>query len=124
MGGRMAENDTGDSAEAVRIEIMFKEYASFIKVYMPNITNGGLFIRTDNPLPLDAPVKLRMRLPEDTQDLEVDGRVVWTFVKGSKKAFLPKGMGIQFVNMRPEYAQKIKKIVDRFRNEIDRSSIM
>ena len=120
----MAENKKGDSAEPVRIEIMFKEYGSFIKVYMPNITNGGLFIRTDNPLPLDAPVLLRMRLPEETEEIEVDGRVVWAFVKGSKKAFLPKGMGIQFVNMPAEHSQKIKKIVDRFRNEIDRASIM
>jgi len=120
----MAEDKTDDTADAVRIEIMFKEYASFIKVYMPNVTNGGLFIRTDNPLPLDTPIQLRMRLPEETEDIEVDGRVVWTFVKGSKKAFLPKGMGIQFVNMRPEYSHKIKTIVDRFRKEIDRSSIM
>ena len=120
----MADNKTGDMVEPVRIEILFKEYVSFIRVYMPNITNGGLFIRTDNPLPLDSPVLLRMRLPEETEDIEVDGRVVWSFIKGSKKAFLPKGMGIQFVNMPPEYAQKIKRIADKFRNEIERSSIM
>ena len=40
----MAENKTGDAAEPVRIEIMFKEYGSFIKVYIPNITNGELFL--------------------------------------------------------------------------------
>jgi type IV pilus assembly protein PilZ len=120
----MAENKTGNMGEPVRIEILFKEYGSFIRVYMPNIVNGGLFIRTDNPLPLDSPVLLRMRLPEETADIEVNGRVVWSFNKGSKKAFLPKGMGIQFVNMPAEYAQKIKKIADRFRSEIERSSIM
>jgi uncharacterized protein (TIGR02266 family) len=120
-GGRMA---AGATAEPVRIEIMFKEFSSFIKVYMPNIVNGGLFIRTDNPLPLDSPVLLRMRLPEETEDIEVQGRVVWSFVKGSKKAFLPKGMGIQFVHMREEQAGKLKKIVARFKNEIARSAIM
>ena len=120
----MTEKKTGGMSEPVRIDILFKEYGSFIRVYMPNIVNGGLFIRTDNPLPLDSPVLLRMRLPEETEDIEVDGRVVWSFIKGSKKAFLPKGMGIQFVNMPAEYAQKIKKIVARFRSEIDRSSIM
>ena len=112
------------SAEPVRIEIMFKEFNSFIKVYMPNIINGGLFIRTDNPLPLDSPVLLRMRLPEETEDIEVRGRVVWSFVKGNKKAFLPKGMGIQFVNMSEQNAGKIKKIVARFKNEIARFAIM
>lgn len=120
----MAENKKGDSAEPVRIEIMFKEYGSFIKVYMPSITNGGLFIRTDNPLPLDSPVLLRMRLPEETEDIEVDGRVIWSFAKGSKKVFPPKGMGIQFVNMSDEHSRKIKKIADRFRNEIERAAIM
>ena len=120
----MAENKTGDMGEPVRIEILFKEYGSFIRVYMPNIVNGGLFVRTDNPLPLDAPVLLCMRLPEETEYIEIDGRVVWSFIKGSKKALLPKGMGIQFVNMPAEYARKIKKITDRFRSEIERSSIM
>jgi uncharacterized protein (TIGR02266 family) len=120
----MADNQIGPGAEPVRIEIMFKEYGSFIKVYIPNITNGGVFIRTDNPLPIDAPVRLRMRLPEEANDIEIDGRVVWSFARSNKKALLPKGMGIQFVNMLPEYAEKIRKIADRFRTEIERSSIL
>ncbi len=118
----MAKNKAG--AGPVRIEIMFKEFSSFIKVYMPNIVNGGLFIRTDNPLPIDSNVLLRMRLPEEDEAMEVSGRVVWSFIKGNKKAFLPKGMGVQFVDMLPEHADKIKKIVKRFKNEIERSSIM
>jgi len=120
----MAENRPGGAREPIRIEIMFKEYGSFIKVYMLNISNGGLFIRTENPLPLETPVKLRMRLPEETEPLEVEGRVVWNFSKGSKKSFLPKGMGIQFVNMRTEHADKLKAIVDRYKKEIERFSIM
>ena len=114
----------GDPGEPIRIEIIFKEYASFIKVYMPNIVNGGLFIRTDNPLPLETHVLLRMRLPEEATDMEVRGVVVWSFVKGGKKASLPRGMGIQFIDMRPEHADKIKKIVMQFKNEIARSAIM
>ncbi len=116
--------DKTDAAAPVRIEIMFKEFGSFIKVYMSNIVNGGLFIRTENPLPIDAPVLLRMRLPEEQEAIEVSGRVVWSFVRGSKKAFLPKGMGIQFVDMAPQHADKIKRIVQQFKSEIERSSIM
>jgi uncharacterized protein (TIGR02266 family) len=114
----------GEFLEPIRIEIMFKEYSSFTKVYMPNIVNGGLFIRTDTPLPLEAPVLLRMRLPEDPEHIEVIGRVVWSFIKGSKKTFLPKGMGIQFVDMSSEAADKIRAVVERFKNEIARSAIM
>jgi len=120
----MSADKGAPMAAPVRIEIMFKEFGSFIKVYMPNIVNGGLFIRTDNPLPIDSPVLLRMQLPEEDEAIEVSGRVVWSFVKGSKKAFLPKGMGIQFVDMPADHADKIKKIVQRFKNEIARSSIM
>lgn len=120
----MATDKAATGAGPVRIEIMFKEFSSFIKVYMPNIVNGGLFIRTDNPLPIDSAVLLRMRLPEETESMEVNGRVVWSFIKGSKKALLPRGMGVQFVNMLPEHADKIKNIVQRFKAEISRSSIM
>jgi uncharacterized protein (TIGR02266 family) len=110
--------------DPIRIEIMFKEYGSFIKVYMLNITNGGIFIRTDNPLPLDTPVLLRMLLPDETEALEIEGKVIWDFSKASKKSFLPKGMGIQFVNMSSAAAKKIKAVVDRFYNEIERFSIV
>jgi len=106
----------------VKIEIMFKEFGSFIRVYMLNVSNGGLFIKTENPLPLDSPVHLKMKLPGEANTMEVEGRVVWNNPKGRKNSF-PKGMGIQFVKMLPEYAEKMQGFVEKYRKEIENHSI-
>jgi type IV pilus assembly protein PilZ len=78
----------------------------FIKSHTLNISNGGLFLKTDNPLPIDSVVTLRMRLPGETEPMEIQGCVVWSNPKGNNNAF-PSGMGIQFIGMNSEHRIKI-----------------
>ena len=104
-----------------KIEIMFKEIGGFIKAYMLNVSNGGLFVKADDPLPLDSPVNLKLTLPGESEEMQIQGRVVWNNPKGRKDSF-PKGMGIQFVEIKPEHAEKINEFVKRYHKEIkDRS---
>lgn len=102
---------------------MFKEFGAFIKVYMLNVTNGGLFIKTDTPLPLDAPVILNLKLPGETDIMEIEGKVIWINPKGRKNSF-PKGMGIQFIKMSDENKEKIESFVNKFQKEIQNHSLL
>ncbi|MFC1591616.1 TIGR02266 family protein [Thermodesulfobacteriota bacterium] len=104
------------------IEIMFKEKGSFIKAYMINVSNGGVFIKTENPLPLEAPVHLKMNLPGENEYMDIRGMVVWSNPKGTNNAF-PNGMGIQFVTVQPDDKAKIQEFVDENKSEIKRKSI-
>ncbi len=118
------EDDRRKSKRAVtKIEILFKELASFIKVYMLDVSNGGVFIKTDTPLPLDTPVFLRLKLPGDDEYLEIQGRVVWNNPTRRKNSF-PRGMGIQFIEMSDQHAERIKSFVERFRGEIESTSLI
>ncbi len=105
------------------IEIIFKEPKSFIRAYMLNVSNGGLFIKTEDPLPLDSFVVLKVKIPTDPGDMEIKGRVVWTNPRGRKNSFL-KGMGIQFVSLKPADKEKIDAFVEKHFEEIKADSLI
>jgi type IV pilus assembly protein PilZ len=64
-----------------------------------NISKGGLFIRSDKPLPLNAEISLVLRLPGTDRSLFATGRVIWN---GDVEKGIPQivpGSGIRFVGM-------------------------
>jgi uncharacterized protein (TIGR02266 family) len=67
-----------------------------------NIGRGGVAIRSTSPLPRGAEVRLRLRLPSTSQEVEADARVVWSSAG--------QGMGLQFSRVSPEH----QAIIDRF----------
>ena len=71
----------------------------FVSNHVCNISHGGLFIRSDRPLPLQAQVSLVLRLPETGVSIRATGRVVWNYdvPKGSSR--IVSGSGIRFVDM-------------------------
>jgi type IV pilus assembly protein PilZ len=106
---------------ATNIEIKFREKGSFVRSYMLNVNNGGLFLKTDKPLAIDAEVTMHIRLPDDLEIMTIEGRVVWT---NAKSKVFPAGMGIQFTKLLPEHQEKIKAYVDVNRKEIKSLSMM
>ena len=98
----MVENNRTNQRVEKNIEILFGEAGAFIKSHTLNVSNGGLFLKTENPLPIDSIVTLRMRLPGETEPLEIQGCVVWSNPKGKNNDF-PSGMGIQFITMNSEH---------------------
>jgi type IV pilus assembly protein PilZ len=71
----------------------------FVSNHVCNISRGGIFIRSDKPLPLQAEVSLVLRLPEAGVSIRAIGRVVWNYdvPKGSSR--IVTGSGIRFVDM-------------------------
>jgi type IV pilus assembly protein PilZ len=92
------------------LEIAFRTSGVNRYSYMLNISSGGLFIKTDQPLSIDVELEMSIQLPDDPEIMDIAGRVVWT--KPESHAF-PAGMGIQFVNMPKEYRQKIQSFVEK-----------
>jgi type IV pilus assembly protein PilZ len=71
----------------------------FISNHVSNISKGGLFIRSEQPLPLNSEVALVLRLPETGDCIRATGRVVWNYdmLKGTSR--IVPGSGIRFVDM-------------------------
>lgn len=116
------ESDKRESPRiATNIEVRFREKSSFVRSFMLNVNKGGLFLRTDRPLPIDADVVMHVRLPDDEEVMTIEGRVVWI---NTKSKVFPAGMGIQFTGITAEHRDKINAFVDANRVEIQKASVL
>jgi uncharacterized protein (TIGR02266 family) len=79
-----------------------------------NICRNGFFMKTETILPVDTELKLRIRLPEDIELLDITGRVVWAKQASS---VAPAGMGIEFVQQSAEAMNIIAHFVDARRQD-------
>lgn len=65
--------------------------------YIVNMSTGGMFIESSNPLPVDTLLQVELMLPGKTP-ITCKARVAWTNGPHSlKKHSLPYGMGLQFL---------------------------
>jgi uncharacterized protein (TIGR02266 family) len=72
----------------------------FVSNRIMNLSRGGLFMRTERPLPLHSDVALTLLLPHAR--IEALGRVVWNYDMARGSMQLVSGSGIRFVDMAPE----------------------
>ena len=107
----------------VKIEIEFKHTIDFVSSYMLNISKGGLFIKTDEALPLNTIIFLRFTMPGDTMPIETEGKVVWCNTNIAK-GYFPRGMGIKFLKLNSDDAEKIKLFVDEHLAQIQSRSFL
>lgn len=63
--------------------------------YMPFITDGGLFIPTDQYFSLNEKVIIELQLPGKKDSMKIEGKVIWITPKNALHHVLP-GIGIQF----------------------------
>ena len=112
---KMGSQDQGlksdENSQLTKIEILFKDVTSFLKSYIVHVRQGGLFVKTENPLPLDSRVFLRITLPEQSTVIEAEGRVVLTNPYGGETCF-PRGMGIKFEKINSKDVDRIAVLTE------------
>lgn len=115
----MAPGDTSPSQKSstgvvtkTKIEILFRDIPTFLKSYMLRLSHGGLFIKTDNPLPLDTPVLLKITVPDNSQPIEAEGIVVLSN-PNAEKGYFPQGMGVKFSKINPEDEDRIITLTEK-----------
>ncbi len=80
--------------------------------YSVNISTGGVFLETDQPLPVDTPLSLEFTLPNLTSPVCCQGRVAWVNAAvEAKKPQLPTGMGVQFLDLSLEIMYAIREFI-------------
>lgn len=109
---RPSEEEVGAKEERViaNIRISFKKASDFFKAYTANIGSGGLFIRTTKNLPEGSLLNLEFNLPNSDQVIHTKGKVAWARSKDTSDEKTPPGMGIEFVDMKPDD----KKLLDKY----------
>jgi uncharacterized protein (TIGR02266 family) len=71
----------------------------FFSNHVCNISKGGLFIRSESPLPLNAEVILVLCLSESNECIRATGRVAWNYDIEKRTSQIVPGSGIHIVNM-------------------------
>jgi uncharacterized protein (TIGR02266 family) len=85
----------------------------FISNHVSNISRGGLFIRSDKPLPLQAEVSLVFRLPDAGLSIHAKGRVIWNYDVPKGTSQIVPGSGIRFIDMSPADRAALEAYIDR-----------
>jgi uncharacterized protein (TIGR02266 family) len=85
-----------------------------------DLSTGGLYVKTDYPLPADESLTLRFTLPDQHRMVTCKARVAWVNPKKNpRKPELPPGMGIQFVELSLEDMKSIRRFLEH--NELEPS---
>ena len=96
----------------VVVRVSYSTVDSLFSDFTRNINEGGMFIETDNPVPLDTVVNVQFQLPGRHDPIRASGRVVR--VGGDLGE--PNGMAIEFEELDPEACQRINELVRKLRS--------
>ena len=85
----------------------------FLEGYTFDLSLGGVFVKTENPLSLGEIITLQISLPDEADAFEVMGEVAWinkkeTVTFGKK---MPSGMGVKFIKPSKELIDGIISIL-------------
>ncbi len=82
----------------------------------PDLGNGGVFIRTPNPLELGEEFVLKLHMAEGETPIEVTCRVIWTNKYGKESRHLRRGMGVKFLDLSPQLRNRVESYIQSHRD--------
>jgi uncharacterized protein (TIGR02266 family) len=83
--------------------------------YVTNLSDGGVFLATEDPIPVGDRLTLRINLPWQIGQITVEAEVVWgNFDSRESAPEHPLGVGLSFVEPSSSAREKIETFVRRF----------
>jgi uncharacterized protein (TIGR02266 family) len=97
--------------------VAYRTVDGFITDWAVNISRGGIFINTRNPLAVGAVVRLIVSLPDAAFPFDLTGRVIRTHAYDPDSDEMA-GMGIEFMDVDEEKRARLERFVERLRKEL------
>jgi len=82
--------------------------AGLVRSFSEDMSIGGMFIRTSNPLMIGDTFSLVLNLPERDLQMEIDCEVSWVRSEDYASESKPAGMGVKFIEMSDENQKLLK----------------
>ena len=95
---------------ATSISVDYASGETFLFSYITNISEMGIFIRSDTPMPVGTRLRLRFAL-ENGDSLELGGEVVWINPLRVVGENLNPGMGVRFTSLTPDARERVVSLV-------------
>src|SRR3954447_26366728 len=110
----MAEPIDKDTRGPVNLRIKFRSESlqQFIERYGVDVSRGGVFIRTREPLPVGTRLKLDFQLVDTAPLFQGEGTVVWIREHDASRAGVTPGMGVRFDRLTPESQTTLDTILE------------
>ena len=109
--------DTHEHRRKARIpktlRVTYSTRSGNVGVVISNLSVGGLFIKTNDPLSKGEKTDLVISLPDRKKKLEVSGEVIWASKEErvTPEGKLPPGMGVKFLNSSNEDIERIISVL-------------
>ena len=114
---RTIENQRRSSRLHHELPVAYRSVGSFLTDWATNISQGGLFINTRNPLPVGTLVKILIQLPMAAFPVDLSGRVTRVAEYDNQANVVP-GMGIEFTDIDAAKKEQIEAFVQKLRHEL------
>lgn len=100
-----------DMRTPITLKIKFKSsnLDQFIERYSVDVSRGGIFIRTKEPLPVGTQLRFEFQLQDASALIAGDGTVVWIREHDPARQGVAPGMGVRFDKL----AAESQKVLDR-----------
>lgn len=92
------------------ISVDYSSGDTFLFSYIQNISEMGIFIRSDNPLPVGTSLELKFA-PDGQAPIELLGDVTWINPYRPFGDNLNPGMGVRFRELDPDMRERIVELV-------------
>lgn len=98
----------------VRLEVSYTGQGETRSAVATTLGAGGLFLRTDHPLPTGERVRVRFRLPGGGEVHDIPGRVAWIEARPEPACGRVPGLAIRFTDPRAitRLAQALERLQD------------
>lgn len=95
----------------LRIKFRSETLHQFIERYAIDVSRGGIFIRTREPLAVGTQLKLDFQYQNGTPLMAGEGTVVWIRELDPNRPTVPPGMGVRFDRLSPESQTVLEQLL-------------
>lgn len=99
--------------ESVELVVRYQRMNAFFADYVKNISRGGTFVATDEPLPQGTEFTFSLAVPELGEPLSLRAKVMWTTPPSAATKVHPAGMGIRFQFQDAAEQQRTEDLIER-----------
>jgi uncharacterized protein (TIGR02266 family) len=99
------------------LSLSYKDGQSYIEAYTDNLSRGGLFIKTANPLEQGQKFLLKLQLPGLSDPMKIQCEVAWVRKQRTESMAGSEGMGVKFDEMDPKVKEKLDHYIQALMKE-------
>ena len=121
-GKAVDDEEPGDRAPRVvaTFRVSYASVDQLLVAYSSDLSKGGLFLQSDQFLPVNAVIRVNLELGEGSVEIPVICRVVYVRDEVAARAVgKPAGMGIEFLDMTAECLGLIEAYIAERISEVD-----